>query len=317
MGVWERRSQIYQVPISKTSKMSCAICMDQFKQPKVLRCGHTFCLACIEHWYESKHRHSSRKDGSGRRVVRCPACLRYTPVPPASADNDGFPSLPTNFALLEALEASSIRLFEDDEDDRPSTSWMCRTHLGKLLEFQCETCDGQLVCRQCVDSQHRPDAGHRIGSLVSLVRRQNAERAELEQMVMELQVRNMELTECNAILQLDTLDRHENSSARKNVVPIAQKSTPDSVTAQEAETNKTKSKSRSEEPQERINVVDKRKPPPIPPGSKTKSLPTKYGLPAPPAPPCFGNGRQRRTRPPPQALTSSTIHKPRSDVAQE
>ncbi|XP_038045856.1 formin-like protein 20 [Patiria miniata] len=290
--------------------MSCAICMEQLQQsqqPKVLSCGHSFCLACIEHWFDSKQRRAP-KDGSRRRAVRCPVCLQYTPLP-----TEGLTSLPTNFALLEAREENSIKLCDDDDGDRSSR--MCLLHVGKILEFQCKTCAGQLVCRQCVGSQHRPAAGHRIGSLASLVRRQSTERAELEQMVMELQMRTIELTESNAVLQLDLLDRESNS--KTNFITTTEKDI-NSEKSGTGETSKSETGCSSDDtvilgtetyqtqPRPRLrsgNLPEgKRRPPPVPPNLKTKSLPyagleRKYGVPPPPPSSHTRDNRQSNTLP--------------------
>ena len=31
-----------------TERLTCAVCMEQFKEPKVLPCLHTYCKACLE-----------------------------------------------------------------------------------------------------------------------------------------------------------------------------------------------------------------------------------------------------------------------------
>lgn len=37
-------------PESVTEELlSCGICQTGFKQPKILQCGHVFCLRCLEH----------------------------------------------------------------------------------------------------------------------------------------------------------------------------------------------------------------------------------------------------------------------------
>ena len=30
------------------SLVDCALCLEEFKQPKILPCSHTFCLQCLE-----------------------------------------------------------------------------------------------------------------------------------------------------------------------------------------------------------------------------------------------------------------------------
>ena len=42
------------------SSLSCTICLDFFKYPHTIKCGHTFCGNCLQRWLEN--------------VVECPIC---------------------------------------------------------------------------------------------------------------------------------------------------------------------------------------------------------------------------------------------------
>src|SRR4051812_29679270 len=31
--------------------IACCVCMEQYKDPKILPCGHSFCSTCLESWF--------------------------------------------------------------------------------------------------------------------------------------------------------------------------------------------------------------------------------------------------------------------------
>ncbi|KAF7707812.1 hypothetical protein HF521_016869 [Silurus meridionalis] len=67
-------------------ELECAVCFSQFNNvfntPKVLQCGHTFCLECLARINIK----SSQPDS-----LQCPLCRAYTPVPTL-----GLPKLATD-----------------------------------------------------------------------------------------------------------------------------------------------------------------------------------------------------------------------------
>ncbi|XP_069775452.1 RING finger protein 225-like [Narcine bancroftii] len=94
---------------SGLTDLDCAICFSPFdnvfKLPKLLHCGHTFCLECL-----ARINVSSDNVGS----VTCPFCRHPTPLPPGK----GLPALDNNRAVLSRLPSSmqtfpSIRFSRD------------------------------------------------------------------------------------------------------------------------------------------------------------------------------------------------------------
>uniref|UniRef100_A0A7E4VXE9 RING-type domain-containing protein n=1 Tax=Panagrellus redivivus TaxID=6233 RepID=A0A7E4VXE9_PANRE len=66
--------QIMSSPSKNLSTIECSICCDVFKDPRLLHCGHTFCLSCIQQLARMSDVHDM-----GRHVVLCPECRMQTP----------------------------------------------------------------------------------------------------------------------------------------------------------------------------------------------------------------------------------------------
>lgn len=74
-------------------ELECAVCFSQFNNvfntPKVLQCGHTFCLECLAR---------INIKSSQPESLQCPLCRAYTPLP-----NFGLPKLDTDVVVLSCL----------------------------------------------------------------------------------------------------------------------------------------------------------------------------------------------------------------------
>ncbi|XP_069502646.1 E3 ubiquitin-protein ligase TRIM56 [Ambystoma mexicanum] len=186
---------------SKTSSLSdaltndfltCKICLEKFKMPKILPCLHTYCEQCLQEIIENER-------------LRCPECREETQV------SQGTGSLKTNFfinSLLDLVHSSTesdlacilcplikkdsnekatsrcldcsdnmchtcasghrySRLTHDhqivdiqdylsgmyDAEIRARHAVKCQKHGGENLRFLCKNCDS-LICRECRLDQH-------------------------------------------------------------------------------------------------------------------------------------------------------------------
>lgn len=74
-------------------ELECAVCFSQFNNvfntPKVLQCGHTFCLECLARMNIKSSQPES---------LQCPLCRAYTPLPTL-----GLPKLETDVTVLSCL----------------------------------------------------------------------------------------------------------------------------------------------------------------------------------------------------------------------
>ena len=102
-------------------EVSCSVCSDLFTDPKHLSCLHSFCLKCLNRWYETC---------GGGEAIKCPKCQTLSRVP-ASGD---LKDLPTSFYLNGLIDVLAIK--------------EC-----KNTQVTCENCDNKSseasYCFQC------------------------------------------------------------------------------------------------------------------------------------------------------------------------
>ena len=114
-------------------EVTCALCLDLFKQPKKLPCDHVYCRDCLR----------GLALRSLNATISCPECRTLTQVPGIDVNN--FPTAFQTNRLIEAFKQVQIRV----ETDSPNVTEMCQVHPTQQLAIYCETCKKQL-CRDCV-----------------------------------------------------------------------------------------------------------------------------------------------------------------------
>ncbi|XP_070547632.1 tripartite motif-containing protein 2-like [Ptychodera flava] len=126
----------------KDGLLSCAICSEVYKTPKVLPCLHSFCECCLERWLE-------KNDGK----LTCPNCRLRCLLP-----TDGVKGLQTNFHLTELIE-----YVESLSDARSQLCKAC--HVNQAVSHCPECC--QNLCRHCslTHASWTESKGHKIISL--------------------------------------------------------------------------------------------------------------------------------------------------------
>ncbi|KAG9267471.1 tripartite motif-containing protein 65, partial [Astyanax mexicanus] len=118
--------------------LSCAICLDRFKYPTTIPCGHTFCMDCISKYWDQRE-----KAGPQSAEFNCPVC------------NEKFPSRPTlkrnvSLSMLTEATANSAVLKDDGAScrgDSAGSEQLCGRHQKPLVMF-CRN-DGMCVCCAC------------------------------------------------------------------------------------------------------------------------------------------------------------------------
>ena len=115
-------------------EIECPVCQEQFsetKEPKILKCFHTFCKSCLEGWL--------RQQGGG--TLSCPKCREITECP-----NDDINSLPSNLfykQMVDIVEAYSGQGQANSAhcgscDENSSLSCYC----AECSSFLCDECAG-------------------------------------------------------------------------------------------------------------------------------------------------------------------------------
>uniref|UniRef100_A0AC35GT40 RING-type domain-containing protein n=1 Tax=Panagrolaimus sp. PS1159 TaxID=55785 RepID=A0AC35GT40_9BILA len=145
-------------PLEKIEQLlTCAICLDRYKHPKLLPCHHSFCLPCLESYADSVHRN-----------LKCPECRAEHPIP-----YDGVKSFQTNYTLTGFLD---IHLEATDENAEQLEAYIQRYNLERCkvcdekaeLEI-CHHCDRK-ACKDCRTS-HMEMVKRDLGRLLNQVRR--------------------------------------------------------------------------------------------------------------------------------------------------
>ncbi|KAL0966918.1 hypothetical protein UPYG_G00302260 [Umbra pygmaea] len=107
--------------------LSCPICVDIYKDPVLLSCGHSFCKTCLQEYSEQES-------------LECPTCRK------TSVNELGHP----NIALKSLCESfSQSQLVSQSASERSEV--LCSLH-GEKLKIFCQE-DKQPVCVVCRDSR--------------------------------------------------------------------------------------------------------------------------------------------------------------------
>lgn len=117
--------------------LQCPLCLDAFKNPTLLACGHTFCKACLQE-YDKQH--------TGRDYMECPVCRKRTKL--AQDRVSGFPS---NF---------SVKVLKDElcKKEEGSSADFCPLHSQLFRDILCVDC-AEFICLTCFIDKHQ---GHKI-----------------------------------------------------------------------------------------------------------------------------------------------------------
>uniref|UniRef100_A0AAV2JA85 RING-type E3 ubiquitin transferase n=1 Tax=Knipowitschia caucasica TaxID=637954 RepID=A0AAV2JA85_KNICA len=126
----------------------CSICLDHYRNPKVLPCLHTFCESCLQNYIPPES-----------LTLSCPVCRQTSILP-----EKGVGALQNNFFITNLMEV----LQREPECSRPEARSVlesvsaavagkplcCPNHDGKVMEFYCESCE-TAMCLECTEAEHR------------------------------------------------------------------------------------------------------------------------------------------------------------------
>lgn len=117
----KRKFQELQEGVDKL--LECPVCLEQFKQPKMLKCQHSFCLEpCLKNMAKSNLQASARNKYS----VECAICRKKCSV-------DDLNNIPDNLSLKNFIE---LRKQQPQPDELNETgSEKNGTHIHQKLYF--------------------------------------------------------------------------------------------------------------------------------------------------------------------------------------
>jgi|SRR6218665_2639887 len=143
--------------VDVTRIADCPVCLARFQDPRVLPCGHTFCLYCIK-W------HGICKDSD------CPVCRARFHIP-----SNGWEGLPKNYSLNSVLGENAVGTTKSKVTKRS-----CAKHPNEELVLYCMHCD-VVICLDCMEDHWRHD-------MRSISRFAKQARMTLEDYVMSIQL---------------------------------------------------------------------------------------------------------------------------------
>ena len=144
-----------------TSDLTCAICLQLFEEPIALYCGHSFCLNCLEKYWESREESTA---------CRCPSCREVFPQKPKLKKNVILASLVEQMKLRESeMVSGQVEANDGERDDVPVNRMVkvggCADHTEVCNEeaaMRCTTCD--MLCCEGHGKPHK-HKGHKLVEL--------------------------------------------------------------------------------------------------------------------------------------------------------
>lgn len=126
----------------------CSVCTHEYdstpnREPRVLRCGHTFCTECLEKMCS----HIVSQDGA-RSALSCPFCMRETPVPFLDVTR-----VPVNYSVLDLSTNSKTTSLSNQCNNTQSLCEYCGENEATLICFNCSLM-GVRFCSSCDREEH-------------------------------------------------------------------------------------------------------------------------------------------------------------------
>jgi len=123
---------------SELISLQCPIDLEYYEDPRLIACGHTFCLECVKGLQKNK-------------VITCPSCRREQEI-------DDITTLPVNYSVMQAIDeyrkqhpkdseeykknhnpsiGEGISMIDDQTQPNRQTSGPSKLHLccGRLYNF--------------------------------------------------------------------------------------------------------------------------------------------------------------------------------------
>ena len=114
-------------------QLTCAICLDAFKDPKLLQCFHVFCKDCLQRLVV--------QDQQGQLSLCCPNCRQSTILPPTATNVS---SLTPAFLIHNLLEIQdALKKIKEPENVQ------CEKCIKQMATCFCRICS-KFICEKCL-----------------------------------------------------------------------------------------------------------------------------------------------------------------------
>ena len=137
----ESRAVAKQAIKKLEDQLTCAICLDAFKDPKLLQCFHVYCKDCLQRLVV--------QDQQGQLSLCCPTCRQSTVLPQAT----GVSGLQSAFHVHHLLEIKDA--LEKVKEPQKVKCDKCKT--PKPATSYCRDC-GEFICTMCTTVHGEWDA---------------------------------------------------------------------------------------------------------------------------------------------------------------
>lgn len=170
---WQNRDSFTSSLVQKLDgELICGICLEFFKTPLLLPCGHNFCRECVLGIIENCNSFSIISLAPPTSF-NCPVCQAVVPLGQGYGGYSNIDNLLVNRALESIVtlyrECAPVDIF-----DAPWLRGMdiipgeCQEHHLKEDMF-CDSCN-EVTCQECVKKKHSVGrAKHRVVSLTQCV----------------------------------------------------------------------------------------------------------------------------------------------------
>ena len=137
----ESRAVAKQAIKKLEDQLTCAICLDDLKNPKLLQCFHVYCKDCLQRLVV--------QDQQGQLSLSCPTCRQSTVLPQAT----GVSGLQSAFNVHHLLEIKDA--LEKVKEPQKVKCDKCKT--PKPATSYCRDC-GEFICATCTSVHREWDA---------------------------------------------------------------------------------------------------------------------------------------------------------------
>ena len=137
----ESRAVAKQAIKKLEDQLTCAICLDDLKNPKLLQCFHVYCKDCLQRLVV--------RDQQGQLSLSCPTCRESTVLPQAT----GVSGLQSAFHVHHLLEIKDA--LEKVKEPQKVKCDKCKT--PKPATSYCRDC-GEFICATCTTVHREWDA---------------------------------------------------------------------------------------------------------------------------------------------------------------